>query len=102
MGAGKVSRRTALIAGGAVLLGGAGLAGYLPLSSRREPASNPGGIPMADKNEFWPHGARLAVSVSMQFEAGAQPERGAESPFPPLDPKYQDLPAQTWYVYGVK
>jgi non-heme chloroperoxidase len=30
----------------------------------------------------------------MQFEAGAQPERGAESPFPPLDPKYPDLPAR--------
>jgi peptidoglycan/xylan/chitin deacetylase (PgdA/CDA1 family) len=38
----------------------------------------------------------------MQFEAGSQPERGAESPFPPLDPKYPDLPAQTWYSYGVK
>src|SRR5438067_4197515 len=47
---------------------------------------------------FWPDGARLAVSISMQFEAGAQPERGAESPFPPLDAKYPDLPAQTWYA----
>ena len=51
---------------------------------------------------FWPEGARLAVSISMQFEAGAQPERGAESPFPPLDPKYPDLPVQTWYDYGIK
>jgi len=38
----------------------------------------------------------------MQFEAGAQPERGAESPFPPLDTRYQDLPAQTWCAYGAK
>jgi peptidoglycan/xylan/chitin deacetylase (PgdA/CDA1 family) len=38
----------------------------------------------------------------MQFEAGAQPERGAEGPFPPLDPKYPDLPMQKWYAYGMK
>jgi peptidoglycan/xylan/chitin deacetylase (PgdA/CDA1 family) len=51
---------------------------------------------------FWPDGARLAISISMQFEAGSQPERGAESPFPSLDPKYADLAAQKWYAYGVK
>jgi peptidoglycan/xylan/chitin deacetylase (PgdA/CDA1 family) len=55
-----------------------------------------------DTKEFWPNGARLAVSISMQFEAGAQPERGAEGPFPPLDPKYPDLPMQKWYAYGMK
>src|SRR5437868_3411455 len=38
----------------------------------------------------------------MQFETGAQPERGAGSPFPPLDSKYPDLPAQKWYDYGFK
>ena len=43
---------------------------------------------------FWPNKARLVISLSMQFEAGAQPERGASSPFPPLDPKYPDLPVQ--------
>jgi hypothetical protein len=36
---------------------------------------------------FWPNKARLVISLSMQFETGAQPERGASSPFPPLDPK---------------
>ena len=51
---------------------------------------------------FWPGGARLVISISMQFEAGAQPERGAQGPFPPLDPKYPDLPVQKWYDYGVK
>ncbi len=54
------------------------------------------------KASFWPKGARLVVSVSMQFEAGAQPECGAESPFPPLDPKYPDLPVVKWYEYGFK
>jgi peptidoglycan/xylan/chitin deacetylase (PgdA/CDA1 family) len=62
-------------------------------------------IPMADSTttrSFWPDGARLVVSISMQFEAGAQPERGAQSPFPALDPKYPDLPVQKWYEYGIK
>lgn len=51
---------------------------------------------------FWPDKARLVISISMQFETGAQPERGAGSPFPPLDSKYPDLPAQKWYDYGYK
>jgi peptidoglycan/xylan/chitin deacetylase (PgdA/CDA1 family) len=38
----------------------------------------------------------------MQFEAGAQPERGAESPFPVIDSKYPDLPVGKWYDYGFK
>ena len=38
----------------------------------------------------------------MQFEAGAQPDRGAGSPFPPIDPKSPDLPVQKWYEYGFK
>jgi hypothetical protein len=46
--------------------------------------------------------ARLVVSISMQFEAGAQPERGAQGPFPPLDPRYPDLPVQKWFDYGIK
>ncbi|OHX11629.1 polysaccharide deacetylase [Chromobacterium sphagni] len=54
------------------------------------------------KTGFWPGDTRLVISVSMQFEAGAQPERGASGPFPPLDPKYADLPMQSWYDYGVK
>src|ERR1700689_2125525 len=51
---------------------------------------------------FWPDKARLVISISMQFETGSQPERGAGSPFPPLDPKYPDLPVQKWYEYGFK
>ena len=51
---------------------------------------------------FWPAGARMVVSVSMQMEAGAQPNSGAESPMPRIDPKYPDLPASQWYDYGYK
>lgn len=54
------------------------------------------------KGSFWPDGARLVVSISMQMEAGAQPLTGAESPMPKLDPMYPDLPAIKWYEYGFK
>src|SRR5947208_12988747 len=51
---------------------------------------------------FWPDKARLVISISMQFETGAQLDRGAGSPFPPIEPKYPDLPVQKWYEYGFK
>ncbi len=35
---------------------------------------------MTEQNGFWPDGVRLAVSVSMQFEAGGQPISGAGGP----------------------
>jgi peptidoglycan/xylan/chitin deacetylase (PgdA/CDA1 family) len=67
-----------------------------PRRSRKE------GTEMTKSGAFWPNGARLVVSISMQFEAGAQPERGAESPFPIIDTKYPDLPVAKWYDYGFK
>ena len=51
---------------------------------------------------FWPDGTRMVISISMQMEAGAQPSSGAESPMPPIDSKYPDLPAAKWYEYGFK
>ena len=51
---------------------------------------------------FWPDNARLVISISMQMEAGAQPESGAESPLPKIDPKYPDIAATKWYEYGFK
>ena len=51
---------------------------------------------------FWPDGARLVVSLSLQMEAGSQPERGASGPWGVLDPKYADLPTEKWYEYGYK
>lgn len=60
-------------------------------------------IPAEQKEkEFWPDGARFVISISMQMEAGAQPEVGAESPMPAIDPKYPDLPVSKWYAYGIK
>lgn len=75
---------------------GAGLLSVAPLARAEEKTAKP-----KPSGPFWPDGARLVISVSMQFEAGAQPERGASGPFPPLDPQYADLPMQTWYKYGI-
>src|SRR5258705_1517628 len=60
------------------------------------------GIEMRKAGACRPIGARLVASVSKQFEAGAQPERGAESHVPGTDTNYPDLPAAKWYDYGFK
>jgi peptidoglycan/xylan/chitin deacetylase (PgdA/CDA1 family) len=53
--------------------------------------------------EFWPNGALLAVTISMQFEAGGQPISGAPGPVTePISPGYPDLPQNTFYDYGVR
>jgi len=54
---------------------------------------------------FWPDGIRLVVSVSMQFEAGGQPLKGTDSPFPKVDFPANvpsDLAANTWFAYGYR
>lgn len=54
------------------------------------------------ENSQWADGSRLIVSVSMQFEAGGQPDN-AESPFPNnMQKGFIDLPTSTWYQYGYK
>jgi peptidoglycan/xylan/chitin deacetylase (PgdA/CDA1 family) len=53
-------------------------------------------------SRFWPGGARLVVSLSMQFETGAQPERGANGPWGQLDVHYPDTVTDKWYEYGFK
>ena len=58
---------------------------------------------MTGNSEFWPNGARLAVTVSMQFEAGGQPISGAPGPVAdPISPGYPDLPQNSFYEYGVR
>ncbi|MDM1072570.1 polysaccharide deacetylase family protein [Empedobacter brevis] len=57
---------------------------------------------LKEENSKWADGSRLVVSVSMQFEAGGQPDN-AESPFPQnMEKGYVDLPSATWYQYGYK
>lgn len=54
------------------------------------------------QSAFWPNGARFVVSLSMQLETGAQPERGANGPWGNLDPRYPDITTEKWYEYGFK
>lgn len=55
---------------------------------------------MAD--ELWPGGARLAITVSLMFEAGGQPSAGALGPLSsiPISPETPDLPTETYFEYG--
>ncbi|WP_343211388.1 polysaccharide deacetylase family protein (plasmid) [Aliisedimentitalea scapharcae] len=53
-----------------------------------------------EETGFWPGGARLAISISMQFEAGAQ-GKDAEGPFPPMEAGLVDTITPTWYEYGM-
>lgn len=93
-GAISTMRRRALLQGA----GAASLASLAACVDRAVPAA----APAPGTRAFWPDGARLVVSLSMQFEAGAQPDRGAGGPFPPIDPRWPDLPVGTWYEYGIK
>src|SRR2546430_17243839 len=82
-------------------------AGAMAAIAAAVPSSATHSDPLPDQRKraagtFWPDGARLVISVSMQMEGGAQPTSGAESPMPKIDPKYPDLPASKWYDYGYK
>jgi peptidoglycan/xylan/chitin deacetylase (PgdA/CDA1 family) len=51
--------------------------------------------------EFWPHGATLAVSLSLMFEGGGQPTSGAGGAIPdPIKPGTPDLPTNAFFAYG--
>lgn len=56
----------------------------------------------ARAGKFWPDNIRLPISLSLMFETGSQPAKGAPTPFgnftPP--PDYYDMPTITWYRYG--
>ncbi|MGA2711806.1 MAG: polysaccharide deacetylase family protein [Bryobacteraceae bacterium] len=56
----------------------------------------------SSQTAWWPGGARFVVSLSMQLETGAQPERGANGPWGNLDTRYRDMPTEKWYEYGFK
>ena len=92
-----IDRREFLMAGGALALGA-------PLTAAPQTAQR-GTMQTNNNDPFWPDNARLVISISMQMEAGAQPESGAESPLPRIErmaPKYPDIAATKWYEYGFK
>jgi peptidoglycan/xylan/chitin deacetylase (PgdA/CDA1 family) len=51
--------------------------------------------------DFWPNGARLAVSFSLMFEGGGQPISGAGGVIPdPIEKGVLDLPTNAFFAYG--
>ncbi|KQU07076.1 hypothetical protein ASG56_05860 [Rhodococcus sp. Leaf7] len=58
---------------------------------------------MTTHTGFWPDGARTAVTVSMQFEAGGQPISGAGGPITePVLAGLPDLGQNSFYEYGAR
>jgi hypothetical protein len=93
-GSGMIDRREFLMAGGA-------LAFAAPVTA--SPQSDQRGTMQTNITDpFRTDNARLVISISRQMEAGAQPESGAESPLPKIDPKYPGIAATKWYEYGFK
>src|SRR5438445_115525 len=90
-----IDRREFLMAGGP-------LAFAAPVTASPQTAQGGGTMQTNNTEPFWPDSARLVISISMQMEAGAQPESDAESPLPRIDPKYPDTAATKWYEYGFK
>jgi peptidoglycan/xylan/chitin deacetylase (PgdA/CDA1 family) len=101
----QVSRRTFLNRTGAAA-GVLAASALLPAVAATQTAPS---IPKASAaprhGKFWPGDIRLVVSISMQFEAGGQPAKGTDSPFPKVDFPTEvpaDLAANTWFAYGYR
>lgn len=83
------------------LLGaGAAVVGLTAATGLSDPVSAIQSDRAGHRAAFWPDGIRMVISVSMQFEAGAQSEHHNGSPFPPIKEDLPDLPARTWFEYG--
>jgi peptidoglycan/xylan/chitin deacetylase (PgdA/CDA1 family) len=91
-----IDRREFAMTGGAFALAATQLKGFTAQTPERETMQT------NNSDASWPDGARLVISISMKMEAGAQPESGAESPLPKIDPRYTDIAATKWYEYGFK
>jgi peptidoglycan/xylan/chitin deacetylase (PgdA/CDA1 family) len=92
-----MNTRKEFLKNAAILSAGTLLLPKLVFSQKSKPT------PMNTQSSKWSDGSRLVISVSMQFEAGGEPETGFDSPFPPnLEKGYTDLPAKTWFHYGYK
>lgn len=100
----QASTRAGLLAAGMVLNAA---------SPAKAAAATPGGrtqprqsqLGKGPSSAFWPDGIRMVISISMQFEAGGQPPKGTDSPFPKVDfpPDVPaDAAANTWFAYGYR
>src|SRR5258708_401212 len=54
----------------------------------------------AGATNFWPNGARIAVSASLMLEAGGQNLYRSDALFGPMPEGYLDLPTNSWFEYG--
>jgi peptidoglycan/xylan/chitin deacetylase (PgdA/CDA1 family) len=101
----QVSRRTFLNRAGAAA-GVLAASAVLPAVAASQTApSMPKTSAAPRRGKFWPGDIRLVVSISMQFEAGGQPAKGTDSPFPKVDFPTEvpaDLAANTWFAYGYR
>ena len=95
------------VAKGAVVIGSGMIPGLAIAATNKSQTTSPkpqtGQIKSA--HEFWPDGNRLVISISMQFEAGGQPLKGTDSPFPKVDfPENvkSDAATNTWFAYGYR
>jgi len=106
----RASRRTFLVragTGAGVLAAGGAIDGAATLSAfaSAKEATTPARASDAQPGSFWPNNVRLVISISMQFEAGGQPLKGTDSPFPKVDfpPAVPtDAAANTWFAYGYR
>jgi peptidoglycan/xylan/chitin deacetylase (PgdA/CDA1 family) len=83
---------------GTAAVGALALSAAAASSSPAEAQSGP-----AKQGPFWPNGARLAVTISMMWEAGAEPMPMIDPRFVPPDAKdksWPDLATQTEKQYG--
>ena len=63
--------------------------GYLERLSKALPgAKSRAGSKLS--REFWPEGAKLVISISLQFEAGAQPQSAHQRPQAGWQPQCAD------------
>jgi len=91
-----VTRRSVLGTG----IAAAGLAAAALPATASTPVAPRTGLNSA--GGFWPNGARIAVSLSLMFEAGGQPISGAASPIAdPIQNGLPDLPANGFFQYGI-
>ncbi|RQR74973.1 MULTISPECIES: polysaccharide deacetylase family protein [unclassified Burkholderia] len=98
----RPARRKFLAQAGAGAAAGIAMATGASRSATAAPISDAAGT---NASGFWPDNTRLAISISMQFEAGGQPSKGADSPFPPIEfpPSVPvDLASATWFAYGYR
>lgn len=96
------ARRTFLAQASAGLAAGIAMAAGASRAATAAPIPGSAGM---DAGGFWPDDMRLVISISMQFEAGGQPPKGADSPFPSVEfpPSVPvDLASATWFAYGYR